>query len=575
MEQTIRARNKKTGEVFEGTVQEARDFGFSDAFIVKKLKAAKEVSELTGGTQNKQITGIQDVLNITKELPTGGERTSAQDALLFGEQVKGALDALSASEQEGILGVKGSGPLANILSKAAGTAGIDTKQAALRDQLDNLRQLIRKERTGVQFSKQEVKELESIFGSITTQEGPLRRKLEDLLARSVNEAATRTGVERTELEKLFSPSGSEQQEKGRGFISEFLSPITDLGKDLGTGLALRGKEGDQFFQSQQQAINVANQAFQKAQETQDPEQKARLQKVAQDTLDQVGLNSEDIASRFSESIDKPTLQRGLEFGATAATLAEAPALASLLRKTSTGTISFAKNVPTNLKAASKSVARVVNDLFTDKTIAPKLSKEALEEGIKIANRGETIRTQAVELATKTGEKVDGDIIFKGLEKWRTTAKRIFTTPSNRKKIDELVNGLQKNLKGKKLNPETARGIWDSADSGFTSAGKAGKPLTQSFNRAYREATRKALDKAAPGFDEGTKLIREGLKKEKLLKGVRTGLERTEIKEGLKETVVEPGLGKRAIRGITKRGGSLATGAILARLLLGGRNDSRF
>lgn len=43
MEPTIRATNKKTGQVFEGSIEEARKFGFSDKFIQSKLESAAKL----------------------------------------------------------------------------------------------------------------------------------------------------------------------------------------------------------------------------------------------------------------------------------------------------------------------------------------------------------------------------------------------------------------------------------------------------------------------------------------------------------------------------------------------------
>ena len=220
MEPKIRAVNKKTGKVFEGTVQEARAFGFSDEFIVKKLQAAKDIDKAIGKTQTIDVKSPEDITKAAGDL-SAGEKIQVNDAVIFSQEVKSALDKLNQAKQGGLPGA--SGPLTNILSGLGGAVGIDTPEAALKDQLRNLVQIIRKQRTGVAFSPQEQKELTDIFGSLKTQEGPLKRKLEDLLARSTNEISVKSGLGREQIDPLFGADqiGAEEN-KDKGLLYNLL-----------------------------------------------------------------------------------------------------------------------------------------------------------------------------------------------------------------------------------------------------------------------------------------------------------------------------------------------------------------
>jgi len=117
------------------------------------------------------------------------------------------------------------------------------------------------------------------------------------------------------------------------------------------------------------------------------------------------------------------------------------------------------------------------------------------------------------------------------------------------------------LKGKKLNPTTAKELWDDAIEGFSSAGLKGSSVESSYHRLIRDSLRKELDKVAPGFEKATKSIKEGLDLEDILKSIREGTQRTEIKEALKET---PAPLTKFIKGTGKRiGAGVATGLGLA------------
>ncbi|HEC66786.1 MAG TPA: hypothetical protein ENI23_16045 [bacterium] len=168
---------------------------------------------------------------------------------------------------------------------------------------------------------------------------------------------------------------------------------------------------------------------------------------------------------------------------------------------------------------------------------PKLGKEVLTEGTELAGKGSAERNAAIELAMKEGKKIEGNNFFKAITEWAEQAKRGTLKSSDIKAIDDVVANA-KRFKGKKFTPDTVKGIWDTANEGFTAAGKIGNTVTAEFNRVLRNVARGELDKVAPGFESGTKAIREGLQRQKVLDPIKLGLEREGVKSGLKTPIKE-------------------------------------
>ena len=235
---------------------------------------------------------------------------------------------------------------------------------------------------------------------------------------------------------------------------------------------------------------------------------------AEAILDSILEESSALAEGFSESVDRPAWERGLGVGLEAAT---------------------AISMPGAIKGASKATMAGSKALFK-KAFTPKTVISSLDEGLKVAKSGTNMRNVAIKTAQKNGSKVDGTKIYKGVLKWAKEAKRAF--PKSGAEIDSFTKGLKYKLNGKKLTVNTVKRIWDLTDSGYTQAGKTGTGAAKTFYRSYRSLLRAGLEKAAPGFDKGTKLIRKGLKQEKLLKPIRTSAQRAIIKKGMKAPIPE-------------------------------------
>ena len=119
------------------------------------------------------------------------------------------------------------------------------------------------------------------------------------------------------------------------------------------------------------------------------------------------------------------------------------------------------------------------------------------------------------------------------------------------------------MDGKQITPSDAKGLWDAANSGYTANGKAGHTLLASYQGALRDSLRGELESVAPGFEEGTQQIAEGLTKNKVLQAVKTTTQKADIINSMKSPIQKI-LGNSAV----KYGASVAGAAELLRMLQG-------
>jgi hypothetical protein len=198
-----------------------------------------------------------------------------------------------------------------------------------------------------------------------------------------------------------------------------------------------------------------------------------------------------------------------------------------------------------------------------------LSEDALNQGLKQIGQGKTIRNAAIEEAETFGKKVDGNKVFKTVSKELNGIKSGLSD-SEAAQVDELIKRAGKFYKGKMINPTTAKSRWDLATKGFTDAGKVGDTVKAAYHRALRDGLRGELETVATGFEKGTSMIHTGLQQEKLLKTVRTGLQRQAIKKGLQPT---PSVLAENLKKVGKVAlGTGATVALLKILGLGGSSN---
>lgn len=129
------------------------------------------------------------------------------------------------------------------------------------------------------------------------------------------------------------------------------------------------------------------------------------------------------------------------------------------------------------------------------------------------NAGSSLRNEVVSQATQAGKKIEGENLASAVTDWGE--KAIKANPGKDKQITKIVDGAINSFSGKKVSPEEAFNIWKEVDSGFNQAGITKSSVEASADRAIRDALRKELDSVAPGFEEGTKQIAQGLKRSKI------------------------------------------------------------
>lgn len=452
---TLILRNK-AGQTKEIDIKDAPKYGIAPDEALKQYKAYKALQTETGQANQQPVANTQDILSRTQDLSTGGERTGAQDAVAFGQTVKLALDKLNEAQKGGLPGA--SGPLTNILSSLATTAGKDTPEAALKDQLKNIVQLLRKQRTGVAFAPAEQKEIEEMFGSIKTQEEPLRRKLEALLAQSANEINSKTSIPRDQVEKAFGYQGAPVIEKKPISLKGILPAAGGMlggvggaivGGPVGAGAgAFAGYGG--VGAAQNALLNL-------------------LGKQNQTPLEQVSDVSKNAA------ID------GLLTGATAGA---------------------GKLIGKGAKAVKNAIAPGGKNII----------KDILQTGTRKELEGVAMKKSAVETASKAGKKFDVAKVVTNVEKElggkdlqsiseaeRGTVKKLYTSFRNS-------FGGAENFTGK-VDPKTALNRFNASVDAFTKEGGIKAKAAGRFEAAVHRVLKEEFKDIAPDVLKGQSKIK--------------------------------------------------------------------
>lgn len=140
--------------------------------------------------------------------------------------------------------------------------------------------------------------------------------------------------------------------------------------------------------------------------------------------------------------------------------------------------------------------------------------KTLKGGVFTEGAGKAMRTNAVNMSKKT---VDGDKIAGDMLDWGSTAVK--ANPGDTKSINKVVGEVIDSYSGKKFSAKELKSIWDKVDSGYTAQGVTKTATKAQADLALRNSLRKVLEEAAPGWEQGTKLIAKGIKNKKLVKGV--------------------------------------------------------
>ncbi|HEC65056.1 MAG TPA: hypothetical protein ENI23_07175, partial [bacterium] len=403
-EPTINIRNKKTGEQKTIPISQAGGFG---------IGAEDAISILEGQRKLQQVTETGEV-PVEPEAPTEKSR-------LFKRSAEAARDALGTLTTEGV----STGPISTRVQKlkekipgAKADAG-----TTFRSQLAFNRTIIRNALLGGQISPQEAASLESGLPTEFDQEDIARQKLVDFV-KQFGEATDQdfseaelgiTGIDQQEPK----PISDRLVEAGKGVGEFFLGGARNVFEDIGTGLASKGKAGQEQRQAQNQALSLAQQLSDRAAQTEDPEEKRILNQAAQDALSEISKQAGETQEQFSEDVERGAVSRGLEAGQEIATTV------AIL----TGVPSLAKGAPGAIKAAGK---KIVSPF---KAKPAKFSKEILEEGLKLAEKGGKTRDVAIKSAQEAGKKVTGSKVLSKITTWAKEAKA-GATSSQAKQIDD-------------------------------------------------------------------------------------------------------------------------------------------
>jgi hypothetical protein len=104
------------------------------------------------------------------------------------------------------------------------------------------------------------------------------------------------------------------EEKRNPVLNYLMGPVLNAGKDIKITSTLKGKQGDDLFQSFTDTVNAANALLEKAELEQDPIIKARMIKVAESALKEISSQQDNIMGLYSKDVNKSYEQRGVETG---------------------------------------------------------------------------------------------------------------------------------------------------------------------------------------------------------------------------------------------------------------------
>lgn len=488
--------------------QAAIDAGYSskevDAFIQKKKQLQTATEIVNSGTNIKDVPVSDDVkLEIQRKIAAGEIKAPQQQV-----QLKGT----SASDVNF---------LRNIISTAQGAAEeydpkytgfVDSKIGALRttfggeknqpeaefrSDIADIRTAVRNLISGAAISKFEAKEFEDLIPKTSDSDVQVRAKLKKLQERSIQKVENIlqtagydvAGKEylKTDIKAPEGGLGQRQGEIPAAFdnpIMQFLfGSAVNIAQDTGAGITARSTQGARD-QANQSAFQQAKQLENAAIATDDMNKRKELLRQANTIYSQISKAEGDVSRSFSPDVEMHPLLRAALGATEIGTLAGAPGIG----KTAT---SIGKKVISSPRG-------ILEKVFTQ-------------------GAGSNLRNIAVETAQDAGKLIQGDDLFNAVDDWAIKASK--ANPASTKTIAKYVDGAKRFFQGKQITPEEAFSLWDEAGKGFTAAGKKGASLESSYHRVMRDTVRKVLDDVAPGFEEGTQMIKKGLGRKKIVTGV--------------------------------------------------------
>jgi len=364
---------------------------------------------------------------------------------------------------------KTTGFLNNILSKAGAALNVkgSEKGVAFRSDIADIRTAIRNYISGAAVSKYEAAELEDLIPKPGESDTKVKEKLKKLQERSIVKVGNilqTSGIDQTGEQYLKTNvvNPQEQQKEPFNLVDWLKNTATyKYGQDIGVGMGMNSKDGQALQQSQQNALDMAERARQKAATVSDPEQKRRLLEVSGQTANVVGQGAQEQQQQFSKDIDKPYWQRGLEVGSEIASAAEAANIISNIPKTITNVASKARN----LKSANPL------DLLKPSKKVDKLFKEGVSEAKQ--------------------KFISGDDLVNSIDDLISTEKANITSKASFKNS---LDAVKNSIKGRNLDLKYVRDEFIKYGQGYTEQGVVRTAADSAVDRIIRKSIRKEVAK---------------------------------------------------------------------------------
>lgn len=457
---TVEIRNSKTGETKVITPNELGSYGISYDAYTKEREAFDRINQDTGTVSTKPNVKDASTLSAVENLMGNLEK-----------------------HYQGGGGAKSDiGPLSRILGLVTGASaklGLNDEAKLYENQKKGFAATLKTLTgdTGV-LTDQDFERLSLLLPKLGSTQGEAVGAFNDVRS----QVAAKFGGETKGT--TFDPSVYEPPKTGNRVVDTLrgndlvnflfgnsLSVANDLGQGIKTGSVLPDVE---------RVTQEANDLAQMALNEKDPEMKKQLMDQARRLYDESISMGNELSGGFSEKIDQNPFVRGFSSAGEIATAAEIPAL-----------LKSAIGIPGKIKDASGRV-------FSQKA-------------------GGNLRNTAVGLADDAGQRVNTQPLMQSIDDWAETARRAH--PQSGKAIDKFVDGVKNQIGEGGLTPKEAFKLWDEASKGFTSAGTKGASLEASYHRTVRDVLRKEIDAVAPGFEQGTQMIKQGLGRSELAKKV--------------------------------------------------------
>lgn len=256
-------------------------------------------------------------------------------------------------------------------------------------------------------------------------------------------------------------------------IMELLLPqATSIARDVGTGIRWMGTKENLNKQGK-----LAKILEDRAYSTNDRDLKKTLLQQANNLRTGVSKEAGDISQSFSENVQEDPYSRAI--------------------------------------GGASEIGSVYGLPSTAKTItsAPRNIKNLLQGGVFSQGTGQEVRKQAVSVAK---DKIDGDRIANHMLEWGARATK--ANPGETRTVNRIVGEVIDEYAGKKISAKEGSKIWELIDKGFTQQGVTKTATKSQADRALIEVLRQELERVAPGWEQGTKLISRGLRNKNIAKG---------------------------------------------------------